>query len=260
MSIKNIFLDLDNTIISSVKVNPSNEQLISELKRKSDISNNVDYYDLFDDNRLVYVVFTRPHLDTFLDFLFENFNVSIWTAGTRCYASFIIKNIFKNRNLNYILFDYHVNLSNRLYNKQPKNLNIFYDHFDLPLINTNNTLIIDDNTKISDDSNNITKNYKSILCTFYDISKDIDQISNDNDLLRVLKDLKERFMNMSSTSVISTTTIPSWEKLGWLKVASQSRPGQFSFENKYTGERIPDPPKFKASMTENESEDLKNYD
>ena len=55
---------------------------------------------------------------------------------------------------------------------------------------------------------------------------------------------------------LKINTIPK----GWKKVASQSRPGEFSYENIYTEERIPDIPKFEASKIENKSEDLKFYD
>ena len=53
---------------------------------------------------------------------------------------------------------------------------------------------------------------------------------------------------------------PIWEKLGWKKVASQSRPGEFSYENIYTEERIPDVPRYPASKEDGKSEDLALYD
>ena len=198
MSIKNIFLDLDNTLISSIKVNPQNQSLINDLKIKCNLNNLIKYYELYDNNQLIYVIFTRPHLESFLDFIFLNFNISIWTAGTRCYASFIIKNILKNRNINYVLFEYHTNISNRLYDKQPKNLNIFNEHFNLPELSIDNTLIIDDNTKISGNSNNLNKNYKSILCTYFDVTKGFDHVKEDKDLLRIIKDLRTNYLSTSN--------------------------------------------------------------
>lgn len=271
--IKNIILDLDNTIISSIKINNSNKSTIDSLKQQIDQKKIIKYYDLFNDNRqLIYVIFTRPNLDTFLDYIFNKFNVTIWTAGTRCYASFIIKNVMKGRKIDYILFDYHTNISNRIYNKQPKNLNIFSEHFNMSSYTTDNTLIIDDSTKISDQENSLQKkNYKNILCTYYDISKNTQVAINDKELLRIIDILKKKYSSLSFTSIINTpqkntpqknnsvklsTNIPQ----GWKKVPSQSRPGEFSYENIHTGERIPDEPKHPASNVENESQDLKYYD
>ena len=37
-----------------------------------------------------YKVFERPGLQEFLDYLFANFNVSVWTAASKSYALFII--------------------------------------------------------------------------------------------------------------------------------------------------------------------------
>jgi hypothetical protein len=280
MVIKNIILDLDNTIISSIKINDSNKDTINVLKKQIDQKKIIKYYDLFNDNKqLIYVIFTRPNLDTFLDYLFLRYNVSVWTAGTRCYASFIIKNVMKARKLDYIFFDYHVNISNRIY-KQPKNLNIFAEHFDMLSYITENTLIIDDSTKISDPDNSPhTKNYKNILATYYDISKGFNVAQNDKELLRILDIIKQKYSSFSFTNINSLTkpkipqnvninTTPNIInseftynlKPGWKKVESQSRPGEFSYENIYTGERIPDQPKYPASQKENDSLDLKDYD
>ena len=281
--IKNIILDLDNTIISSIKINDSNKSSIDLLKKQIDQKNIIKYYDLFNDNKqLIYVIFTRPNLDIFLDYIFDRFNVTIWTAGTRCYAAFILKNIMKGRKIDYILFDYHTNISSRIYNKQPKNLNIFSEHFNVPLYTTDNTLIIDDSTKISDQENSPhKKNYKNILCSYYDISKNTNVAINDKELLRIMDLLKKKYTSLSFTSLsnIDNTTQNSVKlsinnpnpaksthpaqkptQTGWKKVSSQSRPGEFSYENIYTGERIPDEPKHPASRTENDSQDLKYYD
>ena len=162
--IKNIILDLDNTLVSSIKTNDSNKESLMLLKKQADKDNIIKYYDLYnDEKRLIYVVFTRPNLDTFLDYVFSKYNVSIWTAGTRCYASFIIKNIMKNRKIDYVFFDYHVNISTRIY-KQPKNLNLLANHFKLTEYSTETTVIIDDSTKISDPEN-ITS--KKIIKVYY---------------------------------------------------------------------------------------------
>ena len=43
--IKNIILDLDNTIISSIKINDSNKSSIDLLKKQIDQKNIIKYYD-----------------------------------------------------------------------------------------------------------------------------------------------------------------------------------------------------------------------
>jgi TFIIF-interacting CTD phosphatase-like protein len=40
-----------------------------------------------------YSVYKRPHLETFLSFCFEQFDVAVWTTATMSYAEEILKNI-----------------------------------------------------------------------------------------------------------------------------------------------------------------------
>lgn len=270
MSIKNIILDLDNTVVSSLRCNDSNKTQINNLIDQ----NKTLYYKLYDNNQLIYVIFGRKDLYKFIDFLFENFNVSIWTAASRCYASFVSQSILKkDQQCDYIFFDYHCKLSKKLYNKQSKNLNILEKFFKLPGYNTDNTIIIDDLEKIC----NNKMNYKYILSSYFDITKNYNP-DNDNELNRIMNVLKEMIDNPIITTqpniindkpVINTQPNlqlpkkderPIWEKLGWKKVASQSRPGEFSYENIYTEERIPDVPKYPANKVEGKSEDLALYD
>ena len=62
----NIILDLDQTLISSEEIH----LLKKSHKKKMDLFNNKN----LDDQ---YIVFERPGLQSFLDYLFENFNVSV---------------------------------------------------------------------------------------------------------------------------------------------------------------------------------------
>ena len=95
----------------------------------------------------IYIVFERPHLQKFLDYLFKNFNVSIWTAASKDYACFIIDNIVlqdKNRKLDYIFFSYHCDISKKKKKRAQKSLELLWDIFKLPKYNKKNTIIIDD--------------------------------------------------------------------------------------------------------------------
>jgi TFIIF-interacting CTD phosphatase-like protein len=131
----NVILDLDQTLISA---EPSEEFDFDKNRAKS---KHFTYHDM----EGYYIVFERPHLQEFLNYLFANFNVSIWTAATMDYALFVIENvILKNhpgRKIDYIFFDYHVNLKA---NKGTKDLNILYEYFKLENFSKENTIILDD--------------------------------------------------------------------------------------------------------------------
>jgi TFIIF-interacting CTD phosphatase-like protein len=140
---KNVVLDLDNTLISAEAVEdfPFNSKGIKEKAIKFRIHDMDGYY----------IVFERPNLQKFLDFLFKNYNVSVWTAASKDYALFIIQEIIlkkPDRQLQYILFSYHCELSKKQY-KYSKKLDMIYDHFNLPGFTNKNTLIVDDLDEVS---------------------------------------------------------------------------------------------------------------
>lgn len=134
---KNFVLDLDQTLISA---EPTEEYDFSKNKEKAKKFN-------FHDMDGYYVVFERPGLQKFLTFLFDNFNVSIWTAASKDYALFVIDKIIlagnANRKLDYIFFTYHCDLSERDKDKI-KGLDMLYDVYKLPGYSAENTVILDD--------------------------------------------------------------------------------------------------------------------
>jgi TFIIF-interacting CTD phosphatase-like protein len=136
----NILLDLDNTLISSISKEEEKPILRPRMKQFR-----------WENMEGVYKVFERPQLQEFLDFLFENFNVSIWTAASKSYALFIIDEfILKNhpeRQLHYIFFSYHCKKSRRLHDTQ-KALSILKKDFKLLNFDMNNTYIIDDHPEV----------------------------------------------------------------------------------------------------------------
>ncbi len=83
----NILLDLDETIISATQISKKN-----------------GYRYTFENGN--YKIYERPYLDEFLTFIFDNFNVSIFTASTKDYCLNIVNNsILKNhpeRKIDYI--------------------------------------------------------------------------------------------------------------------------------------------------------------
>jgi TFIIF-interacting CTD phosphatase-like protein len=133
----NVILDLDQTLISS----ETKSEL--DIKKYSDKMKEFYHKDLDD----VYTVFERPHLQGFLDYLFENFNVSVWTAASKSYALFIINNFIltkPERKLDFIFFSYHCTMSLRA-KKGLKGLCMLWDTFNIKGYRPDNTIIIDDN-------------------------------------------------------------------------------------------------------------------
>jgi len=133
----NVILDLDQTLISSELLEEYDYEL-NEKKLKKFNSHNMDNY---------YIVFERPGLQKFLDYIFDNFNVSIWTAASKDYALFIIEKIIlsnkTNRQLDWVFFSYHCTLAKKL-SLGSKKISILWDNFNLNNYNDKNTIIIDD--------------------------------------------------------------------------------------------------------------------
>jgi len=134
----NLILDLDQTLISA---EASEELDVDKYKKKTPLfrSDDMDGY---------YIVYSRPHLQEFLDYAFENFNVTIWTAASKDYALFIINKIIINnlpekRKLDYIFFSYHCDWS-KSEKKYSKDLCMLWDVHKLHGYSGKNTIILDD--------------------------------------------------------------------------------------------------------------------
>jgi len=146
----NIFLDIDQTLIAAVR--------LDNLDEDDEEDDDEDFYDFkkyknkavefsFENMDDYYIIFERPHLQEFLDYLFENFNVSIWTAASKDYALFIIEHIIKagknERRLDYTFFSHHCSLSSKLKNGT-KDLSMLWDVYKDSKYNRFNTFILDD--------------------------------------------------------------------------------------------------------------------
>jgi TFIIF-interacting CTD phosphatase-like protein len=135
-----IILDLDQTLISA---EPSDEHNLDKYKEKhlKFRSDDMDGY---------YMVYSRPHLQEFLDYAFKNFNVTIWTAASKDYALFIIEKIIldnrEDRKLDFIFFSYHCDWSKKE-KQSSKDLTMLWDKHKLPGFSSKNTIILDDYVK-----------------------------------------------------------------------------------------------------------------
>ena len=139
----NIILDLDETVIYSLSKKDLSK-LGDQEKVLETINKNYETHSM--DNGY-YTVCERPDLQPFLTYLFENFNVSIWTAASKDYALFIIDNIIidkeKTRKIDWTFFSYHCDLSESK-TKSIKNLKMLWDHYKLDGYTKENTIILDD--------------------------------------------------------------------------------------------------------------------
>ena len=128
----NLLLDLDETLISSYET-PST-------------SKPADY--VFHDGVVTWYIYKRPHLDEFLDYVFANFNVCIWTASEQDYCLGIVKNVIignhTERVLDYILFRYHCDVSESLYKNNNKSLRVLWDDFKIKGMSIDNCILVDD--------------------------------------------------------------------------------------------------------------------
>jgi len=151
---KNLLLDIDQTLICACD---SDEYTFGKDKKMDTKACNKIFKKLEMDD--YYIIFQRPNLQNFLDFIFENFNVSVWTAASKDYALFIINKIIlrldakdkdkpkKERHLDYIFFSYHCDISKKI-KKGTKDLSILRDDFKMTGYSLKNTFIIDDYNEV----------------------------------------------------------------------------------------------------------------
>jgi hypothetical protein len=149
----NVMCDLDNTLIWSID--------ISKMKTPPKWAKHFRQH-VMEDN---YVIFERPGLQKFLTWLFQNFNVNVWSAASPEYVEFIAKNIIENgnlvkgsrkrrsntktvntrRQLDYVLNSDNCKESQKVYGKDNiKQLDLLWDLHDLEGFSSFDTLIIDD--------------------------------------------------------------------------------------------------------------------
>jgi TFIIF-interacting CTD phosphatase-like protein len=137
----NIILDLDETLISAI--DKTEEKKCKRIKEHMKIFR-------WEHMKNSYKIFERPGLQDFLDFLFQNFRVSIWTAASQTYAMYVIeKFILENhpeRKIDYILFSYHCHECHEK-TQTKKNLSELKNLFGIDY-NLNNTYIIDDHPDV----------------------------------------------------------------------------------------------------------------
>lgn len=126
----NVILDIDSTLVDT-----RNSPLPQSLNVYKQISS-AGMPSLY--------VYKRPHLDSFLNWLFSNFSVSLWTAGSEPYANWIATYVVgtrRGKSLKHVLSARDCQASYNLYGT-PKSLK-YLNGVD-PSISQKNSLLVDD--------------------------------------------------------------------------------------------------------------------
>jgi TFIIF-interacting CTD phosphatase-like protein len=132
----NVILDLDNTVIYSIPC----EKL---PKNENNHHHSMTFHKMDDD----YYVFERPGLQDFLDWLYDNYNISVWSAASPDYVEFIVKNVIEKngRKIDFVLNSDNCEQCQEIFgDKHIKNLKMLWNIHDLYGFGPLNTLIIDD--------------------------------------------------------------------------------------------------------------------
>jgi TFIIF-interacting CTD phosphatase-like protein len=180
-----VVLDLDETIINA------NEKDLFNFKKNTDKMEKFTYHDMDG----YYIVFERPGLQEFLDYLFKNYIVSVWTAATKDYAIFVVKNILKpskDRKLDFLLFSNHCEYCKDKRNGGMKDLNLLWEDFNMDGYTRENTVIIDDYNKVYNTNSKKNNNCYKIKPFIYKSKNSI----YDNELENVKKYIEEMKSNL----------------------------------------------------------------
>jgi hypothetical protein len=89
-----IVLDLDNTLVCTV-----NKHHMIRLLNNRQLSLPLQYIDVDEDH----ISYLRPYLFDFLDTIFQQFDVSVFTAAGTGYANIVVDKIFSNYHLDGVL-------------------------------------------------------------------------------------------------------------------------------------------------------------
>lgn len=179
----NIFLDLDQTLLSAESLqkdedDEDDDEIIYDIEANKRKARKFNYKNM----EGYFVIFERPYLQEFLDYLFANFNISVWTAASRIYCIFVIEHLLlrgktEKRHLDNVLYSYHGKKQTKL-KKGMKNLSMLWDLYHLPNVNENNTIILDDHPDVHK-----TNSLNSILVPAFNF---FDKNSENDDYLKNL--------------------------------------------------------------------------
>jgi TFIIF-interacting CTD phosphatase-like protein len=128
----NIILDIDNTLLHAIG-NDGQPTLVNRP-----VISDREFH-----------IYPRPYLKYFLQYLFDNYNVAVWSAGNKEYVDYVTQKIIttNTRHLDFVFNWDQCKEAQLLYKDSHnyKNLKYIWDNKDLSyLYNQSNTILIDD--------------------------------------------------------------------------------------------------------------------
>jgi hypothetical protein len=186
----NVILDIDETFVYFIKkafFAHSWDTLSPEEKAK---------YIVHDHKHGVFI--ERPHLDTFLDYLFANCTVSVWTWSDREYAEGIVTRFLlrghSDRKIEHIFAEEDAEASSKEHGNS-KDLNYLWYKKRLPCFAECNTILIDDlpgnSVNTSNIKNSITVKPFALFGEVKARTDPYEDVSDDTTLLEVIEILKK---------------------------------------------------------------------
>ncbi len=169
---KLVVLDLDNTCICAIE--HENEKDDTPLTHPSSVHPEWHKGEYVDLDRL-YRIYSRPNLQEFLDILFRDYDVAVWTAADLDYALFVIEHFItpkhkSGRTLQFIMWAEHCEHSeNHTEDEQSKQLDLLsslYDVDDMVLIDDNKDVLRQIKHTINSNYFDVTKS-ESVCDSFF---------------------------------------------------------------------------------------------
>jgi TFIIF-interacting CTD phosphatase-like protein len=136
--LQNVILDIDNTLLHAISHSPFAEFCAKHWSKKHQTIVKSDFH----------VFFLRPYLKEFLQFLFDNFQVGIFTAGNEPYAYGVvidvIKPLLRSDQRNLLQFVFHKTHFDECQAQYGTTKDLKYVHSKIPHFVPEETIIIDD--------------------------------------------------------------------------------------------------------------------
>lgn len=175
-----VFLDLDHTLICSLKQNSRG----SKVARRN-LGDPVVSFANYD-------VYKRPHVDSFLKHLFENYFVGVWTAASADYAAVVTAHVIlasdDSRRLDMMLTSDDTNAASEKLGGN-KNLKALWNMWNASdLIPEGWAIIVDDLQEVCD-----TQPERCVMVEPFDASDA--NAANDVVLLKAIDDIKTKARN-----------------------------------------------------------------
>jgi len=179
-----LIFDLDNTLIFAL----SPAELKAATKSGMDLGK-------FESVRMGedFTIISRPGLQEFLDWVFDRFSVSVFTAASPHYGGYIVDNIilrgdeYRKKWFNTYLARPHFNESIKRF-KVPKSLQLFWDTYKLSGFSADTTLLLDDLVDCA-----VGQNMCQTIQADYFVASD-KYAEKDNFLLATVVPLLEKFL------------------------------------------------------------------